>query len=116
MATKQNRVRSGEKRMAAKQNKYHNPYDFMGPVRDPMLFAGRHGELEEIEYYLKLSKDEKPKYSHLALVGPRSAGKTSLLNIIGYTASDLGCLAVKIPLNGESMQKQRSLFCTAAHI
>lgn len=96
--------------MAAKQNKYHNPYDFMGPVRDPMLFAGRHGELEEIEYYLKLSKDEKPKYSHLALVGPRSAGKTSFLNIIGYTASDLGCLAVKIPLNGETVQNDVLFF------
>ena len=110
MAIKKNRVRSGEKRMAAKQNKYHNPYDFMGPVRDPMLFAGRHGELEEIEYYLKLSKDEKPKYSHLALVGPRSAGKTSFLNIIEYTASDLGYLAVKIPLNGETVQNDVSFF------
>jgi hypothetical protein len=81
--------------MRARQKKYHNPYDFMGPIRAPLLFAGRHSELEEIEYYLELSKDEKPKYVHLALVGPRSAGKTSFLNIIESTANDLGYLAVE---------------------
>jgi len=96
--------------MNAKQKKYHNPYDFMSPIRDPMLFAGRHGELEEIEYYLKLSKGEKPKYFHLALVGPRSAGKTSFLNIIEYMANDLGCLAVKIPLNKETAQNDVLFF------
>ncbi|HXX36464.1 MAG TPA: hypothetical protein VEM15_18510, partial [Thermodesulfobacteriota bacterium] len=63
--------------MNAGQKKCYNPYDFMNPIRDPMFFAGRHAELEEIEYYLKLSKGEKPKYFHLALVGQRTAGKTS---------------------------------------
>jgi tetratricopeptide (TPR) repeat protein len=96
--------------MKAKQEKYHNPYDFMGPVRDPMLFAGRHGELEEIEYYLKLAKDERPKYVHLALVGPRSAGKTSFLNIIERMAKDSGYLAVKIPLDRETVQNHVSFF------
>jgi hypothetical protein len=96
--------------MDAKQKKYHNPYDFMSPIRDPMLFSGRHGELEEIEYYLKLSKSEKPKYFHPALVGPRSAGKTSFLNIIEYTAYDLGYLAVKILLNKETVQNDVLFF------
>jgi tetratricopeptide (TPR) repeat protein len=96
--------------MNAGQKKYHNPYDFMSPIRDPTLFAGRHAELEEIEYYLKLSKGEKPKYFHLALVGPRAAGKTSLLNIIEHMANNLRCLAVKIPLNKEAVQNDVLFF------
>jgi tetratricopeptide (TPR) repeat protein len=96
--------------MKAKQKRVHNPYDFMSPIRDPMLFAGRHGELEEIEYYLKLSKDVKPKYFHLALVGPRFAGKTSFLNIIEQMAKGLGYLAVKIPLNKETVGNDVSFF------
>ena len=96
--------------MNAGQKKYHNPYDFMNPIKDPALFAGRHAELEEIEYYLKLSKDEKPKYFHLALVGPRTAGKTSFLNIIEHMANDLWYLAVKIPLNKEAVQNDVLFF------
>ncbi len=82
----------------------------MNPVRDPMLFAGRHGELEEIEYYLKLTRNDPPKYVHLALVGPRAAGKTSFLNIIESMANDLGYLAVKIPLNTETAQNDVPFF------
>ncbi len=96
--------------MAPKQKKHHNPYDFINPIRDPKLFAGRHGELEEIEYYLKLSKSEKPTYFHFALVGPSFAGKTSFLNIIECTAKDLGCLTVKIPLNKETVQNDVLFF------
>jgi tetratricopeptide (TPR) repeat protein len=96
--------------MSVKQKKYHNPYDFISPIRDPKLFAGRHSELEEIEYYLRLSKGEKPAYFHFALVGPSFAGKTSLLNIIECTAKDLGCLAVKIPLNKEMVQNEVLFF------
>ena len=61
--------------MNARQKKYHNPYDFMSPTRDPALFAGRHAELEEIEYCLNLSKDKKPKYFHLALSGREPPAK-----------------------------------------
>jgi len=87
-----------------------NPYDFVNPIRDPELFAGRHEELEEIEYYLKLSKSEKPKYFHLALVGPRSVGKTSLLNMIEHMANKLGLLTVKIPLNTETVKNDILFF------
>ncbi len=96
--------------MKAKEKKFHNPYDFMGPIRDPMLFAGRRGELEEVEYYLKLSKDVKPKYVHLALVGPSLAGKTSFLNMIEHMAKGLGFLAVKISLNQEMVRNEISFF------
>lgn len=91
------------------ENYKYNPYDFINPIRDPELFAGRHEELKEIEYYLNLSKSKKPKFFHLALVGPRSVGKTSLLNMIEHKANKLGLLTVKIPLNME-MVKNDILF------
>ncbi len=96
--------------MKANQKRFHNPYDFMGPIRDRKLFAGRHGELEEIEYYLKLSKDVKPKYFHLALVGPSFAGKTSFLNIIERMAKDLGFLTMKMPFDQETVRNEVSFF------
>jgi len=67
-----------------KESCQYNPYDFINPIKDPDLFAGRHEELRDIEYYLELSRSEKPKYFHIALVGPRSVGKTSLLNMIEH--------------------------------
>ena len=81
---------------------YHNPYDFINPVRDPDLFAGREEELKEIDYYLELSRSKSPKYTHLALIGERATGKTSLLNMIEYKANEKGFLSVKIPLNKET--------------
>jgi len=80
----------------------YNPYDFINPVRDPKLFAGRQEELKEIDYYLELSRSKAPKYTHLALIGERASGKTSLLNMIEYKANEKGFLSVKIPLNKET--------------
>jgi len=81
-----------------------NPYDFINPVKDPNRFAGRRRELEEIRYYLKLSMSDKPSYFHMALVGPRAVGKTSLLNMIEYIAEEVGLLTVKITLNKEVVE------------
>lgn len=92
------------------EEKYHNPYNFINPIRNPKFFAGRHEELKEIEYYLKLSKSRNPEYFHLALIGPRSAGKTSLLNMIEYVANNLGLLAVKISLNTETVKNDILFF------
>lgn len=93
-----------------KHDSFRNPYDFINPVRDPRLFAGRKKELEEIEYYLRLSMSDEPKYFHIALIGPRSVGKTSLLNMIEYKANELGLLAVKIPLNIEIVKSDVLFF------
>jgi len=78
-----------------------NPYDFVNPVRDPNNFAGRTDELKEIEYYLDLSRSDKPQFVHLALIGARSSGKTSLWNMIAHMADQKGLLPVKISLNNE---------------
>jgi len=87
-----------------------NPYDFVNPIRDPELFAGRHEELKEVEYYFELSKSGNPKYFHLSLVGSRSVGKTSLLNIIEDKANKLGLLTVKVPLNMETVKNDVLFF------
>jgi len=87
-----------------------NPYDFINPVKKPESFAGRHDELKEAEYYLGLSTGASPKYFHLALVGPRSVGKTSLLNMITHMADDLGFLTVKVPLNSETVKSDVLFF------
>jgi len=83
-------------------NEHCNPYDFINPIRDPKLFAGRREELKEIDYYLELSRSKSPKYTHLALIGERASGKTSLLNMIEYKANEKGFLSIKIPLNKET--------------
>jgi len=88
----------------------HNPYNFTTPIKDPNLFAGRSKELEEIIYYLQLSKNERPNYVNISLVGPRSVGKTSLINMIEYIASNLGLLPIKIPLNTETVQNDVLFF------
>lgn len=87
----------------------YNPYNFVNPIKDPKRFAGREKELKEIRYYLELSTSGSP--IHIALVGPRSVGKRSLLNMIEYVAdNELGLLAVKVPLNAEIVKNDVSFF------
>lgn len=83
---------------------FYNPYDFINPVKDPKLFAGRHKELEDIGYYLELSKSKRPQYANLALIGQRASGKTSLLNMIKSMSEERGFLAIKIDLNNEIVE------------
>ena len=58
-------------------------------------------ELKEVDYYLELSKSDQPVYHNLALIGPRSVGKTSLLNMIEHISKKKDMLAVKVSLNEE---------------
>src|SRR5260221_4619765 len=75
----------------------HNPYDFANPVRDEALFAGRRAEIETIEYYLHEARQTR-RPINLALLGPRAAGKTSLLNMVQRRATDQGFLVVRLDL------------------
>jgi len=79
-------------------------------VRNPELFAGRQKELAEIEYYLELSRGERPVFHNLAMIGARAAGKTSLLNVIEHLAKKKGILVVKVSLNAESSSNEVILF------
>lgn len=89
---------------------YSNPYDFQRPIRDPRLFAGRHDELEEVEYYFELAKSDNPRFFNLAIVGPRSSGKTSFLNMIQHITNKKGFLAVKLSLNNDLVESDVLLF------
>ena len=91
-------------------SKYSNPYDFINPVKDPKLFAGRNDELKEVDYYLELTKSEKPQYTNLAILGERAVGKTSFLNIVSSMSDDKNLLPVKISLNQEISQNEILFF------
>jgi hypothetical protein len=75
----------------------YNPYDFANPVTEREIFAGREADLIDASYYLREAKNTRP--IHLALTGERSAGKTSMLNMVANEASSLGFLVVKLDLN-----------------
>lgn len=74
-----------------------NPFDFANPVTNGDVFAGRKSQKDDVRYYLNHAKYTRP--IHLALTGDRSAGKTSMLNMISQQASLLDFLVVRIDLN-----------------
>lgn len=79
------------------ENLHYNPYDFANPVNQPESFAGRKSQSEDVRYYLNHARYARP--IHLALTGERSAGKTSMLNMIDKQAALLGFLVVRLDLN-----------------
>ncbi len=89
---------------------YSNPYDYQRPIKDPNLFAGRHEELREVDYCLESAKGDSPKFFNIAVIGPRSSGKTSFLNIIQHHADKKGFLSIKVSLNNELVQSDVLLF------
>lgn len=76
----------------------YNPYDFGNPVTDRSLFSGRDRELSDINYYLDQAV-RAPRPINLALLGPRAAGKTSLLNMVEIAARERGMCTARINLN-----------------
>jgi hypothetical protein len=76
----------------------HNPYDFANPVSDTESFVGRRDELDEIQYYLEHARTA-PRPINIALLGPRAAGKTSLLNVTEILARQRSFCTVRIDLD-----------------
>lgn len=74
-----------------------NPYDFRRPVTKSERLIGRDRELERIERCVETTCQGNPV--HLALIGERAAGKTSLLNIAAVNAREKGLLVVKVDLD-----------------
>lgn len=86
-----------------------NPYDFANPVNKKDLFAGREAELRDIEYYLNHgSASDHP--IHLALIGARASGKTSLLNMIAIEAAKQDFCVVRIDLDEGDAHSQLAFF------
>ena len=78
-----------------------NPYT-LGPIKRRDRLAGRSGELKEIEYYLELA--QAGQSPHLALIGQRGVGKTSLLRAASELADAHCLLPVSIDLNESKVQ------------
>ena len=73
-----------------------NPYK-RSPIKKLEDLAGRARERKTIRYYLSLTASgENP---HLALIGQRGVGKTSLLNGAECIAKDLKLLPVRLDMN-----------------
>jgi hypothetical protein len=73
-----------------------NPFDYANPVTDPTLFAGRARELAEVEYYLELALSNRS--AGLAFIGPRTSGKTSILNVAQARARQRKFLVARLDL------------------
>jgi hypothetical protein len=74
-----------------------NPYDFRRPVVKSDRLVGRGRELDAIQRCLEATAQGNPV--HLALIGERAAGKTSLLNIAALRAQEMDLLVVKLDLD-----------------
>ena len=70
-----------------------NPYT-LGPIKKRDRLAGRSTELKELEYYLRLA--QAGQSPHVALIGPRGIGKTSLLLAAAELARAHSLLPVSI--------------------
>lgn len=73
-----------------------NPYR-RSPIRKRHYLAGRERELKSIQYYLSLTASGQNP--HLALIGQRGVGKTSLLNGAESIARESKLLSVRLDMN-----------------
>lgn len=73
-----------------------NPYSRQ-PIRRRDKLAGRSEELNRIQYYLRLLG--AGNVNHLALIGERGSGKTSILNAAETIATELSLLPIRINLD-----------------
>jgi hypothetical protein len=72
------------------------------PIKDPEKLAGRRQELKDIEYYFRLTAaDQNP---HLALIGERGSGKTSLLNVAEAIAQKNKLLTLRLDLDEQKVE------------
>ncbi|GAA1795839.1 ATP-binding protein [Nostocoides veronense] len=76
---------------------FANPYDFANPIKQLSELVGRDSQKRDIQYYIDLAK--RGTNINLALIGPRAAGKTSLLNYTEAIAHKSGFTPVRINLN-----------------
>jgi hypothetical protein len=99
----------------SKQGLPPNPYK-RSPIKKVEELAGRSREMKSIRYYLGLTSiGQSP---HLALIGQRGVGKTSLLNGAESIAIDLKLLPVRLNMNEQKANSQwifwRDLYQTLA--
>lgn len=79
-----------------------NPYDWINPVVDPGLFAGRKEELATIEEEIARLAAAKPIVPMVAVIGERRVGKTSLLRRVEGICQEHHLRAVQMSLEDTS--------------
>ncbi|HLP29561.1 MAG TPA: ATP-binding protein [Candidatus Didemnitutus sp.] len=99
--------------MSSQSSLRPNPYR-RAPIKAPEALAGRARELKSIRYYLRLTAaGQNP---HLALIGQRGVGKTSLLNGAETIARELKLLPIRLDMNEQKANSQwmfwRDLYLT----
>ncbi len=95
--------------MSLKLKSFVNPYDYANPVNEEKYFIGRGSEKSDIVYYLGHARSTR-KPIHLALIGPRASGKTSLLNIVGIEAKRRDFCVVRVNLNEGDVSSELYFF------
>ncbi|MEW6528595.1 MAG: ATP-binding protein [Candidatus Micrarchaeota archaeon] len=68
-----------------------------GAIVEPEYFVGRSEEIARFEQYLKNTKDGNPH--HLAILGERGIGKTSLLRYLQHLAKNQRIMVARIELD-----------------
>jgi len=90
-------------------SEFPNPYDFANPVVEEKLFVGRTNEMNEIRYYLDhATRASRP--IHLAVIGERASGKTSVLNMIQIEAQKRQFCVVRVDLDEADAETQLAFF------
>jgi AAA ATPase domain len=97
-----------EQTLPTPSNEAVNPFDFRTPVTDPARLAGRSDEVEEIKRHLNTTAAGRPV--HVALIGDRASGKTSLLNAVARFAPEYGLLPVRLDLDADVVRSPFSFF------
>lgn len=75
-----------------------NPFQLQ-PIRESETdrLAGRAAQIKQLKYYLNLTANGQSP--HLAIIGERGVGKTSLLNVASSFAKEERLLVIRIDLN-----------------
>ncbi|MFW9803132.1 MAG: tetratricopeptide repeat protein [Candidatus Thorarchaeota archaeon] len=87
-----------------------NPYNFERPITNPEFFAGREEEKARIDYYLKQTQGDDPRFYNIAIIGEANVGKSSMLNIARIMAKERSLLSIKIILNRELVENHLLLY------
>ena len=78
----------------ATHNPKKNPYDWINPIVEAKLFAGRRKELDTVEEEIARLADAKPIIPMIAIVGERRVGKTSLMRRVEEMCRKYQLLAI----------------------
>jgi type II secretory pathway predicted ATPase ExeA len=68
-----------------------------GAIVEPEYFVGRSEEISRFNQYMRNTKDGNPH--HLAILGERGIGKTSLLRYLDYQTKKQKCMVVRVELD-----------------